>query len=88
MTVTFTCADAVSGVASCPAPVTLSSDGANQSVSRTATDRAGNSSAVSISGINIDRTAPTETATVLGTPTNGWYRGPATVRFTCHDGLS
>src|SRR5215831_19731320 len=33
VTVTFTCSDATSGVATCPSPQTLTSDGANQVVS-------------------------------------------------------
>ena len=59
VTVSFTCADAVAGVADCPDPVTLSSGGANQTASGTATDRAGNSSTATVNGINIDRTLPT-----------------------------
>jgi hypothetical protein len=45
-------------VASCPADVTLSSDGADQSVTRSATDNAGNSASDTVSGINIDKTNP------------------------------
>lgn len=58
VTVSFDCADALSGVASCPADVTLSSDGADQSVTRSATDNAGNSASDTVSGINIDKTNP------------------------------
>lgn len=59
VTVSFTCGDALSGVATCPAPVTLSNEGANQSVSGTAADKAGNSASVTLSSINIDLTPPT-----------------------------
>lgn len=58
VTITFTCSDAGSGIATCPDPVTLSADGADQSVTGTATDQAGNTASVTVTGINIDRTAP------------------------------
>ncbi len=60
VTVHFTCTDALSGVAApdCPADVVLSDEGANQSVTRTATDRAGNTQDATVSGINIDRSPP------------------------------
>ena len=60
VTVTFVCADALSGLAagSPPAPVTLTADGAAQSVTGTCTDNAGNSATTTLNGINIDRTAP------------------------------
>lgn len=89
VTVHFTCADAVSGVKTCPADRTLSSDGANQSVSGTAEDRAGNMGTGSLTGINIDRTAPT----LSGTPDRaanaaGWYKDPVIVSWNCADALS
>ena len=68
VTVTFTCTDPnpangrageQSGIASCTAPVTVSSEGTNQSVPGTAFDVARNSNNTTVSGINIDTTAPT-----------------------------
>ncbi len=58
VTVSFTCADAIAGVATCPQPATLAADGADQSVSGTATDQAGNMATVAVRGINIDTTPP------------------------------
>ena len=58
VTVTFTCSDPVSGVASCPSSVGVSSNGANRVVTRQASDRAGNSASASAT-VNVDRTAPT-----------------------------
>ncbi|HEV2990987.1 MAG TPA: RHS repeat-associated core domain-containing protein [Candidatus Angelobacter sp.] len=55
--VTFVCSDRTSGVASCPAPVTLSTEGANQVVHGTATDRAGNTASTSVA-VSIDKTPP------------------------------
>jgi len=85
----FTCADALSGVASCSVDAILTSDGANQSVSGTAVDAADNSGTASVTGINIDRTPPT----LNGAPTTaagleGWYRSDVTVGWTCSDALS
>ncbi len=84
VTVKFTCADALSGIASCTAPQKLG-QGAAQSVSGTATDAAGNSASATESGINIDKTAPS----LSGTPsTTGWSRGDVTVTWSASDSLS
>ena len=90
VTFSFTCGDAVSGVPDCPDPVTLSGAGRNQSVTATATDRAGNSSSVTVDEINIDLATPTITAAALSSPNQfGWYNAAGvTVRFTCKDELS
>lgn len=77
--VSFTCSDALSGIASCSAPATLSAQGANQSVTGTALDKAGNSAQATISGINIDETAPT----VTYTGNTGTYTTSQTVAITC-----
>lgn len=60
VTVTFTCSDALSGLATCPDPVVLSANGANTATG-TATDKAGNTASASVSGINIDQEKPTLT---------------------------
>ncbi|WP_173054852.1 carboxypeptidase regulatory-like domain-containing protein [Phytohabitans houttuyneae] len=89
VTVTFTCTDAQSGIASCPNPATLDQDGADQSVSGTTTNHAGSSASTTIDDINIDRTAPQITATVVGVKNSaGWYQSPPTIHFTCADTLS
>lgn len=57
--VAFSCADALSGVASCgPTPQIVSTEGLGQSRSATAVDVAGNTATVTVSGINIDKTPP------------------------------
>jgi len=56
-TVLFACSDAESGIASCPAPISVTTEGAGQVVSGTATDRAGNSAGASVT-INLDLTDP------------------------------
>ena len=87
VTVTFTGNDGLSGIASCDAPVVLSSEGANQSASGICTDVAGNPSATaSATGINIDKTAPTASANAAPAPNgNGWNNSDVTVTFTGSD---
>lgn len=89
VTVSFTCTDADSGVASCSAPTTLSMEGANQSVTGTATDVAGNSASATVSGISIDKTAPSIAASRSAGPNAaGWNNAAVTVSFACNDALS
>jgi hypothetical protein len=91
VTIHFICEDGLSGIVdgACPADVVLSSDSANQSVTRSVSDAAGNSASASVSGINIDRTAPaingSRTPAANG---NGWNNTAVSVSFTCTDSLS
>lgn len=55
--VIFACRDDFSDIASCPDPITVTTEGAGQVVSGTATDKAGNSATASVT-LNIDKTAP------------------------------
>ncbi len=60
VTVSFTCtAGSAPVVGSCPAPVTLSGNGASLAVTRTVTATDGGMATVAVGGLNIDRTAPT-----------------------------
>ncbi|HET8660361.1 MAG TPA: hypothetical protein VFM55_15345 [Micromonosporaceae bacterium] len=87
--VTFTCLDAQSGIASCTAPVTVTGEGAGQSVSGTAVNNAGSAATTTVADINIDKTPPTITATIVGEPNAaGWYRTPPVIHFSCADALS
>ncbi len=57
--VSFTCADALSGIATCgPTPQIVSTEGINQSRSGQAVDLAGNTADLAVGGINIDKTPP------------------------------
>ncbi len=88
VTVTFACSDAISGIASCPSSQTVTAEGANQVLSGTATDNAGNTASTSIK-LNIDKTPPTISAASSPTPNgNGWNNSNVTVTFTCNDSLS
>ncbi|HEY7625891.1 MAG TPA: PxKF domain-containing protein, partial [Ilumatobacteraceae bacterium] len=79
VTVHFTCADALSGIATCPGDTVLSSQGAGQIVTGTASDRAGNTATARSPSISIDLTAPTVRVTgvtsgatyTLGAPAPG-----------------
>src|SRR5439155_5340330 len=57
VTLTFTCADATSGIATCSPPVTVATEGAGQTVTGTAVDKAGNRASTSVT-LNIDKTPP------------------------------
>jgi len=89
VTVSFTCSDTLSGVKSCTAPVTVSTEGANQQVTGQAVDNADNSASATVSGISIDKTPPS----LSGAPTtpansHGWYNGDVTIQWEASDGLS
>jgi hypothetical protein len=90
VTVHFTAADALSGVAA-PADQVLTAEGAAvASTAVTVTDAAGNLSAPSnVVTVRIDKTAPTTTASVAGTTdSSGSYYDSATVTLSAGDNLS
>ena len=91
VTVSFTCGDALSGIDTCPAAQTLG-EGYNQSATGTAKDAAGNSASDGVTGVNVDKTAPTllgHDAPKAADPSQpnaaGWYRGDVTIHWTCGD---
>ncbi len=87
VTISYTCGDELSGISSCSPPKVVSTEGANQSVTGTATDAAGNSSGVTVKPINIDTTPPT--AAVTGVANGGIYPvGSVTPACRTTDGLS
>jgi hypothetical protein len=90
VTVHFTCTDSGSGVASVTPDTTLSTSAAGQHVLGTCTDVAGNSATFDVTGINIDKTAPTDVIlTPSGTAgTNGWYTSDVTISTSGTDSIS
>jgi hypothetical protein len=80
VTVSFTCADQGSGIETCAADTTLG-EGADQSVSGTATDWAGNTATDTVSGLNIDKTKPT--VGFSGGPASSYYFGNDVAAPTC-----
>jgi hypothetical protein len=87
--VSFACADALSGIASCgPTPQLISSEGASQDVVGTAVDNASNS-ATAHAYVSLDKTPPSISAAADRAPNGaGWYDADVVVSFTCGDGLS
>jgi hypothetical protein len=90
VTVAFSCNDATSGVASCPASQTLTGEGTGiSSTAQSVSDAAGNRATSNVVTVQIDRTAPTITAAATSAPNAaGWYSGDVTVAFSCNDNLS
>lgn len=89
VTANFTCTDELSGAVSTSSSQTITTEGAAQSRDFVCADVAGNSVPLSVTGVNIDKTAPTGTAS--RTPlanANGWSNTDVTANFTCADGLS
>src|SRR4029453_2357778 len=89
VTLTWSCADGLSGAVDSPISTTVSSEGVDQSSTGTCYALAGNSASDTQSGISIDKIAPT--ITLVGrTPANGngWNSGNVTVNWSCSDSLS
>jgi hypothetical protein len=88
VTVSFKCSDKTSGVAVCPSPVAITTEGANQVVQGIAMDKAGNRATASIT-VNLDKTPPLISGTLNPPPdASGWNSSNVTVNFTCSDSLS
>jgi FG-GAP-like repeat len=85
VTVTFSCADALSGIAACTAPVAVTAEGANQAVTGTAIDMAGNSAA-STRTVGLDKTAPSLTLPTFAQSYS--LNSSLTINFSAADGLS
>ncbi len=85
VTVSFVCADTLSGIAHCPQSVAVTIEGVGQVVTGTATDIAGNSASASVT-VNLDHTAPEMTASTSPEPNaHGWNNSDVLVMFTCND---
>lgn len=88
VTVGSACSDQTSGVAFCPPPVLVSTEGANQVISSIAKDKAGNTATTSVT-VNLDKTPPKIVATINPPPdAAGWNSSSVTVNFSCADALS
>jgi hypothetical protein len=87
-TVSYSCSDDGSGLASCSAPH-LFGEGADQSDTGTATDVAGNNATASVSNVDVDLTAPSITPSIaLGAGGSGWWNiatGAPSVTYLCSD---
>lgn len=89
VTVSFNGADALSGIASCASPVSITTEGADQATNGTCTDVAGNESAADEVTVNVDKTAPSATASASPAPNaDGWNNSDVTIAFSGSDALS
>jgi hypothetical protein len=74
VSLSWSCADTTSGVASPSVSDTVSSEGAGQASTGTCTDNAGNAASDTQTNINIDKTAPTVSVTPnRAADYNGWF---------------
>lgn len=91
-TVEFTCEDTgSSGLVSCPSDY-LFGEGADQSHSGTAYDKAGNNASAGVTNVDVDTIAPSISASVSpARPASGWWNiasGAPKISFTCSDATS
>ncbi len=86
VTVTFTCADALSGVKACSGPRVFDHDGTALSASGVASDNAENTAGASLDAIKIDTHAPQTVAALACNKVNGYCNGStATVTLAATD---
>jgi hypothetical protein len=88
VTAHFTCADALSGVASCPADQVLSTDGVTPAAGGTATDNAGNQASASFGPIQVDKTPPVVSVTGVSDGASYTVGSAPTTGCTTTDALS
>ena len=87
VTVTFTCSDSLSGIATCPPPIVVTTSGANQVITGDAFDQAGNIASASVT-LNIQLSAPSITSSISQLPNSaGWNNSDVTVTFHCTGGV-
>jgi hypothetical protein len=85
VTIHFTATDSGSGLASVTPDVVLSTEGANQSVTGTAVDKAGNTATAAVYGIRIDKTKP---VVVINAAASYKTTDSLTVTYAVYDSLS
>ena len=87
--VNWSCADTLSGAVNQSISQTLTTEGANLSLTGTCQDIAGNNAENTQSGIKIDKTAPTITFVSRTAPNAaGWNNTNVQVNWSCADSLS
>lgn len=85
----FVCTAGSVPIATCPDDQTISTEGANQAVTGTVIDTAGNKASVTSAPFSIDLTAPGATVSFSPAPNaNGWNRTEVIAHFSCNDGGS
>jgi endonuclease/exonuclease/phosphatase family metal-dependent hydrolase len=79
VTVSFTCADPLHALVTCPAPITVAAEGANQSVTGSSATKGGTTVSATLGGISIDKTNPL----VTYTGNAGTYGVDETIHIVC-----
>ena len=88
VTVSFEGRDGLSGIDTVTGPQHFA-EGADQKADGTAIDNAGNSASTTVSGINVDKTAPNLSAAPTTVPNeNDWYNTDVTLDWSADDVLS
>ncbi len=88
VTVSFRGTDELSGIATVTGPQRLG-EGEHAAVDGTARDNADNTASTTVSGINVDKTAPNLSAAPTATANdNGWYKQDVTLVWAADDALS
>jgi len=87
VTVSFTCNDSTSGIASCTYATTVTTDGAGQVITGTAVDNAGNTATTSVT-LNIDKTPPVITVTGVSGGATYQFGIVPSPNYTVTDNLS
>jgi len=88
VSISFTCADQLSGVEQCGDIITIDTEGVDQVVNGQVIDQAGNTFQLPVL-VNIDRTPPSISATVSPAANDaGWHNSNVVISYTCVDALS
>ncbi len=89
VTVSFAASDALAGIDTAPGSVVVTTEGADQVITRTVTDRAGNSASATCR-VSVDKTPPTVVFGAPSPPPNaaGWNNSDISIPFTVVDSLS
>ena len=79
--VTWTCTDTASGIADCPDPSYVAGFGDDTSATGTATDKAGNTTTTTVTGLAAAKHAPK--VTITGVVANRTYKHGTTIKPSC-----
>lgn len=85
VTVTFECTDSASGIATCPSPVTVTTEDPGLQINSEAVDNSGKTATTSVT-LKIDKTGPVTNIALSGTAgSNGWYLSDVQATLTSTD---
>lgn len=84
----FSCSDSLSGIENCLPEQSLTTEGANQLINKSISDKADNTTTLS-KAFNLDFTAPSIVANLSANANpQGWHNSDVAVTFACQDQLS